>query len=90
MEVIIKNAEEAELPLEMIENLKKLLQLRIEELPKEGTEIDILYSEKDPLMDKGLWDTDNEAYNIYFSIIHVVPSNEENLDKISITVELNF
>ena len=90
MKIIICNAEEAEIPEEMIQNFKKLIQLRIEELPEISDEIDIIYSEKDPLMDKGLWDTDDEAYTIYFSVVDIEPVNEDNLDKVTITVEVNF
>jgi hypothetical protein len=90
MEIIITETEESGMPEEMINNMTKLLQQRFKEIPKIGEEIDILYSEKDPLMDKGLWDKDDEAYMVYFSVVGIDPLNEGDLDKITITVELIF
>ena len=90
MKLIIAGSEESGMPEGMSNNLERLLEQRFVEIPEVDEEIVVLYSEKDPLMDKGLWDNDDEAYTIEFTVISVEPTNEQDLDKITITVELNF
>ncbi|MBW1872694.1 MAG: hypothetical protein JRJ19_11555, partial [Deltaproteobacteria bacterium] len=60
MKIIVTGAEDAGMPEEMIKNSEKLLEWRIKELPKIGDEVDVLYSEKDPLMESN--ELDDEAY----------------------------
>ena len=75
---------------EMIRNCEKLLVRRIKDIPKEGDEIDILYSEKDPLQENDSGEADDEAYTIYFTVVEIEPSNEKDIEKLTITMELNY
>lgn len=80
MEIILTNAEEAGMPEEMIGHCSQLLTWRIEKLytglPKAGDELDILYSEKDPLMESE--EVDDEAYAIYFTVAEVQGEDRES------------
>lgn len=90
MKVIITNAEEAEMPSDIKANCEQLLARRIANvydfLPEAGDEIEILYSEKDPLGDT----EDEEAYFIYFDIVTVKIPDDKNRDKATIMVEVMF
>jgi hypothetical protein len=88
MKVIVDGADDAGMPDDMIKNCEKLVEWRIKELPKVGDDVDILYSEKDPLMEND--EVDDEAYAIYFSVAAIEPPGEKDLDKLTITVVLNF
>ncbi len=72
MKITITNAEEAGMPKDMIENCRQLLERRIRKtmttVPAPGTELEILYSDKDPLGTSG--EMDDTAYFIYFTILH--------------------
>lgn len=79
MKVILTNAAEAGMPNEMISHCEQLLQWRIAKLhgdglPEEGADIEILYSEKDPLQQSE--EVDDEAYMIYFAVSKVAPAAE--------------
>ncbi|MDX2070973.1 MAG: hypothetical protein SFV55_21265 [Haliscomenobacter sp.] len=80
MEIVLTNAEEAGMPEEMIGHCMQLLTWRIEKLypglPKAGDDLDILYSEKDPLMESE--EVDDEAYAIYFTVAEVQGEDREN------------
>ncbi|MDX1913857.1 MAG: hypothetical protein SFV22_20335 [Saprospiraceae bacterium] len=80
MEILLINAEEAGMPEPMINHCTQLLSRRIEKLypglPKAGDSLEILYSEKDPLMETG--ELDDQAYLIYFSVAAVDGSDREN------------
>jgi len=88
MKVIVDGADDAGMPEEMIKNCEKLVERQIEELPKLGDDIDILYSEKDPLQESD--EVDDQAYATYFSVAAIEPPGENDLDKVTITVVLNF
>jgi hypothetical protein len=88
MKIIINGADDAGMPEEMIKNCEKLVEWRIEELPKVGDDVDILYSEKDPLQESD--ELDDEAYAIYFSVSKIEPVGEKDLEKVTITLDLNF
>lgn len=80
MQIILTNATEAGMPETMIGHCEQLLAWRIEKLfsslPEAGAELDILYSEKDPLMESE--EVDDEAYTIYFTVAEVEGSNRED------------
>ena len=80
MEIVLTNAEEAGMPEPMIGHCIQLLTWRIEKrypgLPKAGDNLEILYSEKDPLMESE--EVDDEAYAIYFTVAEVEGENREN------------
>lgn len=91
MKVIITNAEEAAMPAEIAANCEQLLLRRIKKthssLPKVGEELTILYSEIDPLGEKGL--EDDTAYFIYFSVLDIESSGDD-IETSTIHVELIF
>lgn len=80
MQIILTNAEEAGMPETMISHCEQLLGWRIEKLypnlPKAGDSIEVLYSEKDPLMESD--EVDDQAYFVYFTIAEVEGSNRED------------
>lgn len=88
MKILIRGAEEAGIQDEMIKNCKTLIERRINKIPEAGEEIEILYSEKDPLMKEE--EIDDEAYMIYFTVTEIEPLNESDLEKLTITAEINF
>jgi len=90
MKIIITGAEEAGMEIEMIRNCEKLLELRINELPEIGDEYDILYSEKDPLMEADSDEVDDEAYTINFSVTNVEPTDGQDVANDTITMDLLF
>lgn len=80
MQIILTNAEEAGMPETMIGHCEQLLGWRIEKLypnlPTAGDSIEVLYSEKDPLMEGD--EVDDQAYFVYFTIAEVEGSNRED------------
>ncbi len=80
MEIVLTNAEEAGMPEPMIGHCIQLLTWRIEKLysglPNPGDNLEILYSEKDPLMESG--EVDDEAYLIYFTVAEVEGEGRDN------------
>ncbi|HLP11033.1 MAG TPA: hypothetical protein VK177_03815 [Flavobacteriales bacterium] len=87
MKVIITNAQEAGMPQSMISNCEILLARRFRKLGTVKPKIDILYSEKDPLMASEPWGED--AYGIYFKTGKISPEGEQNPDKVeNLEVEL--
>jgi hypothetical protein len=88
MKIIINNAEEAEMPAEMIKNCEKLLEWRIEEMPEVGEELEVLYSEKDPLMESE--EIDETAYHIYFTVTEIEPADETHPENATFYFDLVF
>ena len=41
-------------------------------------------------MESDSWDNDENAYTINFSVSEIEPLNEKDLEKATITVELNY
>lgn len=80
MEIVLTNVEEAGMPEPMIGHCIQLLTWRIEKLypalPNAGDNLEILYSEKDPLMESD--EIDDEAYAIYFTVAEVEGEDREN------------
>lgn len=80
MQIILTNAAEAGMPEEMIGHCEQLLAWRIEklypDLPNAGDELDVLYSEKDPLMESE--EVDDQAYAVYFTVAEVEGNNRED------------
>ena len=80
MEIVLTNAEEAGMPEPMIGHCIQLLTWRIEKLypglPNAGDHLEILYSEKDPLMESE--EVDDTAYFIYFTVAEVEGEDRAN------------
>lgn len=88
MKTQINNAEDAEMPLNIVKNCEELLKRQIKELPEIGSEFQVLYSEKDPLGEKD--EVDDESYFIYFVVAEISPKGERNLDRTTIGFDLVF
>lgn len=80
MQIILTNAAEAGMPEPMIGHCIQLLNWRIEKrypgLPNAGDELEVLYSEKDPLMEGN--EVDEQAYLVYFTVAEVEGEDREN------------
>jgi hypothetical protein len=89
MQVKIINADQAGMPNDMIANCEILLAKRFKKLGSIEPEIDILYSEKDPLREKEPWGED--AYAIYFKTAKITPHEERSPEKATLVeIELVF
>ncbi len=70
MEIIHTNAREMGMPEEMISHCSILIARRIERKyngkVEAGTDVSILYSDKDPLGTSG--EVDDSAYEVYFTV----------------------
>ena len=88
MEIIITNADEAGMPIEMIEHCTELAARRIQKEfggpPSPGAEVTILYSEKDPLGKTN--EADDNAYFIYFTVQSV--ETHHGGDPLAATIKL--
>lgn len=83
MKIVLNNAAEAGMPEEMIGHCQQLLQWRIAKLygnalPEAGSNIEVLYSEKDPLQESD--EVDDSAYLIYFTVSNVVSVDGANME----------
>lgn len=82
MKIEIANAVELGMPEDMMANCKQLLEWRIQKImttiPEPGTNLEVLYSEKDPLGDSDV--VDDEAYFVYFTIEAASGSSLENAE----------
>jgi hypothetical protein len=80
MKIELTNAAEAGMPETMIGHCRELVARRLRQLfpglPEPGADFEILYSEKDPLMEKA--EPDDEAYFLYFSVASVEGDVPEN------------
>ena len=90
MKITLTNALEAGMPEEMIENCRQLIERRIQdtmqELPAQGTDVTILYSDKDPL---GKTDqVDDTAYFIYFTVEKAEKGRGNRIDDAAIELAL--
>jgi hypothetical protein len=90
MTILIPNAMEAGMPEVMIGHCKQLLEWRLEKLyankmPVAGDGLEVLYSEKDPLMESD--EVDDNAYFIYFTISAV---EGDQLSSANITIDLVY
>lgn len=90
MTILIPNATDAGMPEEMIGHCKQLLEWRIEKLyankmPTAGDSLEVLYSEKDPLMESD--EVDDTAYFVYFTIAEV---EGDQLSSANITIDLVY
>ena len=87
MKVELTNATELGMPEDMIGHCKQLLERRIRKImttvPATGTEMEILYSDKDPLGTSD--EVDDQAYFIYFTIESAMG---DTLDNAVITAQL--
>lgn len=92
MKIVLINAEEAGMPEEMQGHCLQLLEWRIKkvfsEVPEPGAEVDILYSEKDPLMESE--EVDENAYSIYFTVENVELEDGADFDQATVELSLAF
>jgi hypothetical protein len=79
MQIILTNASQAGMSDTMQSHCRQLLEWRIRKkftaLPRPGDDVTILYSEKDPLMEKD--EVDDRAYFIHFTVAKVEGSNND-------------
>lgn len=88
MKIIISNGEEAEMSAEMIKHCEQLLEWRIDEMPEIGEELEVLYSEKDPLMESN--EIDETAYHVYFTVTKIEPVSETDPEKATFYLDLVY
>ena len=91
MKIKVLNAEEAGMPADMIANCEQLLQRRITKKHtniQSGDNVEILYSESDPLMTKENWGED--AYAIYYTVVDINPKGESDVEKLDIHLNLMY
>lgn len=93
MKIVITNFEEAGMPQSVADHCQILLERRIQKefpdgLPEEGSEVTILYSEKDPLGESQ--EPDDQAYFIYFVVDRILTPEENNSEFATVELSLIF